>query len=142
MSEIYYKGLTADMKSCMPGPGKETVYSLGPVFNGSFEYGIWAFLSKSAFNTYVWAYHDVLGSPYGPKHSQPVRFFAVTGDKRIPGVSPGGKWENMLKHEGHYYGDQAVILDNVQLLYEIPFEEMNIVYAHQNMRNYYEANKL
>jgi len=142
MTEIYYKGLTADMKSYIPGPGKETVYSLDQVFNGTPEYGIWAFLSKSAFNSFVWGYHEVQGLPYGPEHVQPVCFFAVTGDIRVPGVSTRGKWEDVLKSVGHYYGDQAVILDNVQLLYEIPFEDMNIVYAHQVMRNYYEANKI
>jgi hypothetical protein len=140
MSEIYYKGTTADMSSYPPD--RKITFSIGPVFNGNPEYGICAFLSKQTFNYFVWAYHSAQGLPYGPEHAQPVRFFAVTGDKRIAGTSPAGKWEDVLKREGHYYGDQLVILDNVQFLYEISFEEMGIVYAHQNMRNYYEANKL
>lgn len=142
MSTIYYKGTTADMKSLFKEPGGEPVqYSIGGVF--SFYNGVWAFTSKNIFSTYTFALHQRMGFPYGPDHEQPVRYFAVTGNERTINNSSRGSWVELFKMAEKSYGkNNVVVLDNVQFLYEIPFEDMGITFINQTMVNYFNANRV
>lgn len=122
MSEIYYKGTMSDMKSVAGYPPLQ--YSIGPVYNGSPEYGIYAFKSIESLRHFCYVFHSVPGG-YGPNHLVPTRFFKVTGDVRelsnmsLPPFSDSYGWRYNLKVSKGFYGGNLVCLDNVQFIEEI-----------------------
>lgn len=115
--EIYYKGTFADMTSYMGNPPIQ--YSIGPVFNGTEKYGIFAFNDKYSLKRFAFRYHKILGAngpELGPEHKAPVRYFEVTGD-----LAEIDK-EVMASLKREY--PTAVALKNVVFLQELSYNDL------------------